>query len=951
MATQILDQYGNPVSMRDLKETSRAEALYSPSRRDQYYTYPRKGLTPAKLDNILRTADAGYPAYQVELFRDIEEVDGHVGSQFQNRRSAVNKLSYELVPGGDDGKAIKVYEFCKDVLDNLDIDSLIENMMDAAAQGWAMNELSWDVSSGGAVISDIGEMPQEYTVWDENGRLRWVTEDEINGIEIPPLKAIFHQHPGRKVKPWRAGLMRTCCWWWLFKSFTTKDWLSYAEVFGMPIRVGKYESGASQEDIDALKRAVNSLGSDAAAVISALTNIDFIESKRSASGTTVHERIYDKCDIQVSKAVLGQTLTTDVGKIGSLGAASVHNEVRQDLRDADAGGAEKTIKHQMLRPLAVFNFGSDAPVPSLRFDLEEPEDQEKSVKVLKGAKELGLDIPKSHAYKVLSIPQPESGDDVIPGAGSEKPASQEQNSFSHLNSMLELNSQTEVRAQTAIDSLSRNAIQQAAWAFEDISRPVMAALEASNDFEDAQRRTLASFIDMQSEGLAQLLANAIFIAELNGLVSADSAGAPGDVSPNSYPAFMGQIAGLEAHLNADAQPKFLDQPVDPEEAVEFFETKVKLTPEQFTRLEAKARAMAFTVAGVAEEDLLGEIFTGLNTALKTGTTFRDFQAGVDQLFTRAGFEGPNPHHLATVFNTNLQSAYQAGRYQRMSEVAGDRPYWQYSAVMDSGTRPAHAAQDGKVYPANHAYWSRWFPPNGFNCRCTAISLSEDQVKQRGLKVESQMPANFEPDQGWDYSVGEAGWGRGLVEAAFGAAEKRPGWSPVKNLDAISDPKPPDPAPTPRPKVPGNYDDLLRQLGSEDAVREHYYQAAIDAMGMDVGADNLIKDLPITDAVGDPAILAGRMIFYDTHKPKDPMRGRYVGLARDVVENADEVWLIPGETTDGKIVFRRRYIKLYDTSSGDRPQLAVAELERRVWGVFNTFPTSMSSNARKGLLLK
>ena len=68
-----------------------------------------------------------------------------------------------------------------------------------------------------------------------------------------------------------------------------------------------------------------------------------------------------------------------------------------------------------------------------------------------------------------------------------------------------------------------------------------------------------------------------------------------------------------------------------------------------------------------------------------------------------------------------------------------RPYWQYDAVNDSHTRPSHLAMDGRVFPADSPVWDTWYPPNGFRCRCTVTTLSARQVKERGLKVETEAP--------------------------------------------------------------------------------------------------------------------------------------------------------------------------------------------------------------------
>jgi SPP1 gp7 family putative phage head morphogenesis protein len=99
-------------------------------------------------------------------------------------------------------------------------------------------------------------------------------------------------------------------------------------------------------------------------------------------------------------------------------------------------------------------------------------------------------------------------------------------------------------------------------------------------------------------------------------------------------------------------------------------------------------------------------------------------------------KGLTPHRLKTIFQTNMQSAYMAGRYSEMMDQAQERPYWQYVAILDSKTRPAHRALNGKVFRYDDKGWGAFFPPNGFNCRCRVRNFSERDVSSRSIPVGS-----------------------------------------------------------------------------------------------------------------------------------------------------------------------------------------------------------------------
>ena len=185
------------------------------------------------------------------------------------------------------------------------------------------------------------------------------------------------------------------------------------------------------------------------------------------------------------------------------------------------------------------------------------------------------------------------------------------------------------------------------------------------------------------------------------------------------------------------------EPLPFEEAIKYFGDKIPLIPEEFAALSRAAKATAFTVGGVARMDLVEGVHGAVLKAIKDGETLADFQGRVNDIFATRGFaaaeEGLGAWRLETIFRTNIQTSYNVGRYEQMVTQKDRFPYWKYDAVNDSNTRPEHGALDGKIFPADDPFWDTWYPPNGFRCRCSVVSLSERQIKKRGLKVETENP--------------------------------------------------------------------------------------------------------------------------------------------------------------------------------------------------------------------
>ena len=162
----------------------------------------------------------------------------------------------------------------------------------------------------------------------------------------------------------------------------------------MPLRVGKYEQNASRTEIDALILAIQSLGTDAAGVISKSTEIEFIETVKAGATQNIYEQLATFCDKQMSKAIVGQTATSE-GTPGGLGSEQARENVRLDLIRADAESISKTIRFQVFRPLVGYNFGWDKPLPWFKIKYERGKDLQALSKVYKGLSEIGYPLQLS----------------------------------------------------------------------------------------------------------------------------------------------------------------------------------------------------------------------------------------------------------------------------------------------------------------------------------------------------------------------------------------------------------------------------------------------------------------------------------------------------------------------------------------------------------------------------
>lgn len=176
------------------------------------------------------------------------------------------------------------------------------------------------------------------------------------------------------------------------------------------------------------------------------------------------------------------------------------------------------------------------------------------------------------------------------------------------------------------------------------------------------------------------------------------------------------------------------KPLPMQEALDYWDSKVQLSPKQFYALADQYKVRAFTVSKLARADMMDEIFQSIRKVIENGTSFDAWKKAYQPLWEENGWTGKSAWRVDNIFRTNVQTAYNVGRYKQMMDVADARPYWQYSAVNDSRTRPTHRALHGRVYRADSPFWDTFYPPNGFRCRCKVTTLSARQVEKLGLEV-------------------------------------------------------------------------------------------------------------------------------------------------------------------------------------------------------------------------
>lgn len=414
---------GRPLRSELLREEIAAPALGTV--RSIQSGHPAQGIDPARLAGLLLAAEQGDAIAYFELAEEMEEKDLHYLSVMGTRKRAVAQLPIEVEPADESAQAKEDAKFVEEQL--LDRDLLeheLFHVLDAVGKGVSSCEIIWRTTSSLWTIKDIKWRDPRWFEFDRTDGETLRLRGNMGPEDLPAAKFITHLHPAKSGLPIRSGLARIAAWGYMFKNFSLKDWAVFLEAFGHPLRLGKYGPNESEENKRILERALRSLGTDAAAAFPETMSVEFVDRKAGTAPNDLWRSHAEYFDLQISKAVLGQTNTTDAqaGGLGS-GQADVHNEVRGDIERADAKLLAATLNRDVVIPLVMLNRGVRDKYPRLKIGRPDPVDIETEVSTAEKLTAMGVQIDGEELRERAGLPAAQSPDRALqkPGGGTPDP--------------------------------------------------------------------------------------------------------------------------------------------------------------------------------------------------------------------------------------------------------------------------------------------------------------------------------------------------------------------------------------------------------------------------------------------------------------------------------------------------------------------------------------------------
>ncbi|MDR1349798.1 MAG: DUF935 domain-containing protein [Zoogloeaceae bacterium] len=377
-------------------------------------------LDPSVLARAFAAADQGWISEQAALFELIEEQDAHIFGELAKRRRAVTGLGWRLAPHREASASelARTEELAEMLAAIPHFEDAQYDLTDAIGKGFAALEIVW--KPGATWLPQALEWnPQRLFQIENYGRRAGALRYLNNSIaeDLRPFGWIIHEHRAKSGYIESAALFRVLAWTYAYKAYNTRDMQRFLEVYGLPLRLGKYPAGIGDKERDTLLRAVRNIGHDGAGVVPSTMAIEFIQAQKTGTVDDFLSAIgyWEK---KQSIAILGGTLTSQAdGKTSTNALGEIHNQVRREIMLHDVRQIEPTLNEQLIRPIALINglFPEDR-LPTFAYLTEETVDQGKMVAVLQQAAGIGMEIDLDWAHKVLQIPRAEAGSKTLASA-------------------------------------------------------------------------------------------------------------------------------------------------------------------------------------------------------------------------------------------------------------------------------------------------------------------------------------------------------------------------------------------------------------------------------------------------------------------------------------------------------------------------------------------------------
>ncbi len=391
--------------------------------------------------NVLNEMPVSIPGFWErhpgKRFWDVAEemmADPHIQSVFRSRRAGVAGRTWEIIAKDDSPRAVEIADFVRSALYSIPrFEQTLGHLLKAVPYGHSVVEIMWSVNPEEIRVKEYKtRKPDRFTLGEDNV-LRLIDGLTWQPRDLPDRKFICHKHDPLDDIPYATPLLVSIYWPWFFKKHGQSFWMIVAEKFGVPSIVGKYPSHYTDDDVKALVTALVNLQQDSVAAVPNDTTIDTELAKTSVGERgSFFKELLEFCNSEISKCVLGGTLTQEVGQVGSYAASQTHQEVRQDIIESDATLLQGTMDATVVSWLVDFNYGLAATedfCPSFIIKTAPNKASKEYADTLVALSNAGLPISLKYVRETFGIPEAQKDEEILKGTPPTLPIFREEGRF------------------------------------------------------------------------------------------------------------------------------------------------------------------------------------------------------------------------------------------------------------------------------------------------------------------------------------------------------------------------------------------------------------------------------------------------------------------------------------------------------------------------------------------
>jgi len=379
------------------------------------------GLTPSRITSIIREADGGDIRRLIDLENECRQRDAHMHAVLSVSEESQSGLEWHIAPGAEKPRAKdkRAAAWVEETLRRCSgMHRLIADLAGAIFYGFAVVEIIWRKDGSRLVPERFALVaPRRFRFRREDGALVW-QDDGAQAIDLQathPNKFIISRPRVTGDVPQREGLGRLLVWMSAMRNWSIGDWLKTGEMSWKPWRIGTYKkaAGTSREDREDLETVMRRLTTDFSAVIPDSTSISVEWPGGATQRASSHAEIVNSLANEMSKAVLGQTETTQASSSSGYAQAKVHDAIRKDMREARARQIASDLTRDLIGPMIRLNFGESVAIPTFQFVTQDPLDLKSFSESMVNLRKAGARIPEVWLHEQVGMPVPKDGEAVL----------------------------------------------------------------------------------------------------------------------------------------------------------------------------------------------------------------------------------------------------------------------------------------------------------------------------------------------------------------------------------------------------------------------------------------------------------------------------------------------------------------------------------------------------------